>query len=525
MGNVTVIRRKKETGESESLVIPDDLPIQSQPKFEKTGGCITGIKNPYDFDNSILPIPDRFTGTPTFHFIVHIYPVKDYWKSHVDKWNHIAELINGVCVARIVIDKNTQPISEVRNFLSDKFQIVTGRNVNSGENPTFQYALKEFPKGDNDIMIYCHSKGAKKSTAESQAVQKWIDLMYETVCFNQAEIVRRFDQGFKAFGSFRAFSKYPLRPQYKWHYAGTFFAVRLKHCQESMEIKKGYGGVEAWPGHHFPPEESWVEFADNCHITAQYRDSVMLGSEMTSKYEQWKLNQQCSFSTLIAITTCRLDQTKLGFIEDFKRTIQSVRKYTSNDVLIVDDGSDSDYQQFLKIECTGINETLILNQKNSGVATAKNQCLDYFENHPEYDFLIMLDDDIEIISKQFVSYYVTPVSDGVSPVISFNDPSYTGSRSEDHSEKTVKSSHTCGVCIVLGRASLQYRLKVLPGKWGCAHTEFCERVSRKKSEFIDVKDSQNLIRLAGHNSVFSFAEKKRHEKVNLETLKKEMKSC
>jgi hypothetical protein len=244
-----------------------------------------------EFLRAPKPLPDPFVGEPVIHFGAHLWPVRGQWEKHVDRWNRVAETVNGKCLVGIsecIKDCGTVPTAEVVARLSSRFEVFTVPNTAEGENPTFRELLKRIPRGPDDVFIYAHGKGMKDATQKSDAVREWTRIMTETVLFNSEQIVRKFAEGYRVFGSFRAFGKYPLTPKYSWHYAGTFFAVRMKHIPEDAKVTPGYGGVEAWPGNYVPANYAWVEFGDNRTIHSHYLPSVMLGPEMQASYLDWE---------------------------------------------------------------------------------------------------------------------------------------------------------------------------------------------------------------------------------------------
>lgn len=207
------------------------------------------------------PTPDPFISTPIIHFAAHLWPVRGNWEWHAARWNEVAATINGRCIVGVVTDSTTATLDDVRRALSDKFELFEEPNTAQGENPTFRRIQTMIPQGQDDVIVYCHGKGVRSHTFDSEAVRIWTEMMYEAVVFNHAQIIQKLSDGYKCFGAFRTFGSIPLNPQNKWHYSGTFFAVRAKHIG-TKEVKTGYGGVEAWPGDHFLPQESWCEFAD-----------------------------------------------------------------------------------------------------------------------------------------------------------------------------------------------------------------------------------------------------------------------
>ena len=347
------------------------------------------------------PQRDPFTSEPVLHFGAHLWPIVGCWEHHVDEWNKLARQITGRCFVGIAecTGCGTSPTAEVIARLSDRFTTFTVPNTKEGENPTFTKLLTLIPKGENDIFLYAHGKGMKPATRVSAAVKVWVDVMYQTVIFNHGEIVRRMAQGYKTFGSLRAFGKAPLSPAYSWHYAGTFFAVRAKYLQNTKPVKSGYGGVEAWPGNNFPASEAWCEFGDNRAIMSHYSEQEMCNgiiegavAELRSRYARRHCHRK-----LIAVTTCNLHGSP-EIRNDIAVTLDSIAEHCSSDVLVVDDGSPVEYQEYVHDLCKRRGFRFLGLPQNYGISTAKNICLREFINDRRYEYLIMLDDDVRIVS-------------------------------------------------------------------------------------------------------------------------------
>ena len=238
--------------------------------------------------------PMPFRSEPVFHFCAHLWPVKGHgvaspWRWHIENWNEIAESITGKCVVGVVMDPSCDSEECVRSLLSPRFEVFVDQNTKEGENPTFRKLQTMMPSGYDDVILYTHGKGVRHHTAASEAVRIWTEMMYESVMFNQDKIVDVMSRGYNTFGSFRTFGSAPLSPRYKWHYSGTFFAVRGHEIRSGL-VKPGYGGVEAWPGTFCKSRESWCEFSDNSRMGLGY-DISALYPEMVDKQMQWEADR------------------------------------------------------------------------------------------------------------------------------------------------------------------------------------------------------------------------------------------
>lgn len=234
-------------------------------------------------------IADPFTDIPVIHFGAHLWPIRGHWEWHVDLWNEVAKNVNGRCVVGVATDANTATLKDVRDRLDSRFELFEFPNTEEGENHTFRQLQTMIPDGQNDVLIYCHGKGVRSHTASSEAVRVWTELMYETVVFNHARIIDRLSDGYKCFGSFRTYGDKPLSPVNRWHYSGTFFAVRAKHIA-GRSVKNQYGGVEAWCGDHIDESESWCEFTDWPEIKIGYDIDALYPSVIDANM-QWEADR------------------------------------------------------------------------------------------------------------------------------------------------------------------------------------------------------------------------------------------
>jgi hypothetical protein len=368
--------------------------------------------------------------------------------------------------------------------------------------------MKRVPKGDNDVLLYAHGKGVKPATRVSAAVKVWVSVMYDTVIFNHREIARRMAQGYKCFGSLRAFGQYPLTPKYSWHYAGTFFAVRAKHLKAATAVKRGYGGVEAWPGDNFPANEAWCECGDNRSIMSHYSDKEMCNgiiAKAVAELAARNARRHCH-RKLIAVTTCNLYGSE-EIKNDIRVLLDSLVQHCSSDVLVVDDGSPVEYQDYVRDLCKRRGFRFVGIWNNGGISHAKNLCLSEFIEDRRYEYLIMLDDDVKVISDEFELTYTIAMERAGFGILSWNDPEWVGSTSEPDGE-LMASNHTCGCCVVVSRECVEATgfYDEMPGKWGLEHIAYYKRAAAKFAKpgvYFDVPNSKDLLIIASHASVFT----------------------
>jgi hypothetical protein len=236
------------------------------------------------------PKPDPFTETPLIHFAAHLWPLNgECWRWHIKHWNAVAADISGRCMVGVAVDDTTASVEEVKELLSDRFEVFELSNTGDGEVPTFRTIQQMVPTGHNDVLLYCHGKGVRPHTCGSESVRLWTEMMYESVIHNREKVVEKLGEGYKTFGAFRTFGNKPLRPTYQWHYSGTFFAVRAKHLP-GKAVKNGYGGVEVWPGDHVPAAEAWCEFFDSPGFKFGY-DIKSLYPKIVDAQMQWEVDR------------------------------------------------------------------------------------------------------------------------------------------------------------------------------------------------------------------------------------------
>lgn len=502
-----------------SMAIED---VRNQPKpQQRVKRDAASLKSNTKLYEAMLAAPkpcvDPFDGEPVFHFGGHLWPIVGCWEQHVDTWNRLAQMITGRCFVGIAECEGcgTSPTSEVIARLSDRFEVFTVLNSKDGENPTFTELLTRIPQGNNDVFLYAHGKGVKPATRQSSAVKVWVSVMYETVIFNHHEITRRMAQGYKVFGSLRAFGDKPLSPRHNWHYAGTFFAVRAKHIPATAAVKSGYGGVEAWPGDNFPANEAWCEFGDHRNIMSHYSEKEMCSGAIEGAVSKLRsmYTDRYKHKNLIAVTTCNLYQSpKIN--EDIRVLLDSLFEHCISSVLVVDDGSPAEYQQYVHDLCRRRGFGFIPLPKNGGVASAKNVCLNWFLADSRYEYCFLLDDDVKVVSPEFETKYVSAMEQAGVGILSWNDPIYTGTKPESVGE-LVATDHTCGCCVVVARECVEATglYTVMPGKWGREHSEYYRRAA-KSAVYLDVAGSSELIQLVSDASVFTHEEKLESNELN-----------
>lgn len=272
------------------------------------------------------PAPDPFVGQPIVHLGCHLWPVihpdepTHPWLDQIRLWHELAEQINGRCLVGVATGPNTATFAEIAaEFDTERFELFELPNdEEEGENPTFRQLLEMLPSGPDDVLIYCHAKGVQAARRNSEAVQLWRELLYETVPFNWRRGVEKLAEGYKAFGSFRAFTTSRNVIPHGWYYSGTFFIGRLKHfflhhfyteseiveredlihleavklvsSRKPLPVTPCWGGVEHFLGTHFPAQECWCEFADGRDLGEEYSIARMFPQIVHSGF-RWEMER------------------------------------------------------------------------------------------------------------------------------------------------------------------------------------------------------------------------------------------
>ncbi len=240
---------------------------------------------------SVIPRQDKpLSGPAVLHFGAHLWPTHGTWQWHVNIWNQVARIVDGQCFVGIAVDGNTERFETVRAALDPQIICREFANNPEGENQTFRWLQEVCPQGLNDVLVYCHGKGAQTHTSQSEAVRKWSEAMYQTVILNHDMIRQRIAQGYSIVGSFREFGRTILMPRHKWHFSGTFFAVRACELADKRVAAK-YGGVEAWPGDHFRQWQAWCEFFDDSSHMKLYNGQAWQ-SEIEPALIEWNRKQR-----------------------------------------------------------------------------------------------------------------------------------------------------------------------------------------------------------------------------------------
>jgi hypothetical protein len=217
----------------------------------------------------------------------------------------------------------------------------------------------------------------------------------------------------------------------------------------------------------------------------------------------------------IAISTYANENTKDIRIEIIKKSLDSY-KNVNIPIILVNDGSTN--KKHIELINSYDYIKVINNPINGSVAMAKNIAIRYFDEN-DFDFCIMMDDDMEIIDKKFYEYYYEAYKkSGVHHLcyqVQVHHPNAHVEKVNDFSLS--KSDRTNGCLYTITKEMIKELgyLKILKYKYGHAHTGYTLRSIKfgYASGFFDIVDSSKYLRLIPESNVNSSVDEKCGEKM------------
>lgn len=198
---------------------------------------------------------------PKRHLLYHLWPVRGQtWRWNVAQLLQRIELFNGRRIVAVVSDERTDDIAEVHAaFAGHGITFIERPNGPCGESDTFPLMLAEVAREHpDDLSFYAHAKGVKYEPQWPPAVRRWAEVQY-AVALDRWPEVRVHLERHAMTGLLRRMGRYANHGHVgDWHYSGTFFWFRHDAVfrRAWQEVPRFYGGVEAWPGMLFAPEET-----------------------------------------------------------------------------------------------------------------------------------------------------------------------------------------------------------------------------------------------------------------------------
>lgn len=208
-----------------------------------------------------------FGRVPVRNLLYHLWPVKGtMWRFNLEELQRRVDLFNGRRIITIVHDARAEDPEEVMACLEGQgCEFIVTDNDASGESRTFPQMLERVRSDDPDeITFYAHGKGVKYEPSVPPPVRRWTEVLYHTALDDWLRVSRQL-QAFALAGPFKRLGRYKTHQELgDWHYCGTFFWFRHASvfARGELDVPAFYGGVEAWPGIHFRPEEAGSLFLD-----------------------------------------------------------------------------------------------------------------------------------------------------------------------------------------------------------------------------------------------------------------------
>ncbi|MCK9574614.1 MAG: glycosyltransferase [Candidatus Pacearchaeota archaeon] len=204
----------------------------------------------------------------------------------------------------------------------------------------------------------------------------------------------------------------------------------------------------------------------------------------------------------IAISTYVSDKASDDRIKIIKECLDSFINVNAKVVIVNDASTNKLHNELLE---TYKDKFHIINRTyNGGIAKCKNTAIKYFEEN-EYDICFLIDDDMKVVSPDFVKQYVDAIENTGIEHLCYQVPGdHKNTKNiEKNDFNVIQSDHTNGCMLVLTKnivKNIGY-FKVLPHKYGHEHSNYTLRciIHGFAPGFIDVVDSNNFIQLIGQS--------------------------
>lgn len=214
----------------------------------------------------VLPPPSAPAGslpfgrTPIRNLLYHLWPVQgSMWRFNLDELKRRIDLFNGRRIVALVRDGRAEDPERVMECLEGEgCEFIVVDNGAAGECLTFPRMLERVRSLDPDeLTFYAHGKGVSYEPDVPPPVRRWTEVLYQTALDDWPRIARQM-QSYALAGPCKRLGRFKTHREVgDWHYCGTFFWFRHARvfARGALEVPDFYGGVEAWPGVHFRPEE------------------------------------------------------------------------------------------------------------------------------------------------------------------------------------------------------------------------------------------------------------------------------
>ena len=194
----------------------------------------------------------------------------DEWKLNVDRLVRYPDAFNGRRLVLIKTGPGIADPSEIEPLFAPLGEcefIQWPNDPHLKEIAGFIETLEKL-QGEEGAVFYAHTKGAKYAGVPEEymeGIRRWRDRMYYEL-LRDPEVIDAALAKQPAVGCFRMKGNHPpLPPGGKWHFAGTFWWLRLEELfkRDWRGIDRGSCyGIEAYPGTLFKYQESVCVYGD-----------------------------------------------------------------------------------------------------------------------------------------------------------------------------------------------------------------------------------------------------------------------
>jgi len=310
------------------------------------------------------------------HLIYHIYPVKNTWQWNIEQLNKYIDIFNGKKIISIVVDNNTDDVSDVKDAIRSNAQFFEFENdPNLGETKTLPNALQQLCADTCDITFYAHAKGV---TRQSAATQAWTNAMY-TINLSAPYAIDALLKKYHSVGCFK------LENNHDWYYAGTYFWFRNSSIRDYIKLENHKYGVEQFLKKYINSSQAHSLFNsgkslyDEPVLSNEYDDAI-------KKLYSMQLGYLHKPTISFIIPTC--GRTTL------RRTLDSILNAgfgAGDEVLVIGDGKQPIAQQI----CGTYNTPIIYleygpthdfgnSQRNEAIKLAKCDFIAFIDDDDEY---------------------------------------------------------------------------------------------------------------------------------------------
>lgn len=200
------------------------------------------------------------------HLLFHCMPVAGTpaWRTNCD--HLIARLatftgkkVCGIVTASSRCKRPLDPPEAVREYLEpygfECFEVPNDYRLREVATWDGLWGRLEF--GLEDLVFYCHSKGATKPWNPGVTCHTWGRVMYTWLLDYLPQMEELLTQ-FPVVGLFPKLGRHFANSRSQWHYSGSFYWVRAAEVlrrKGAAKIDRTWFGVESWPGSVFLPDE------------------------------------------------------------------------------------------------------------------------------------------------------------------------------------------------------------------------------------------------------------------------------